>query len=84
MDHFEYQNGVLCAEQVPIADIAAAVGTPFYCYSTATIERHYRVLADALAGIDATLCYSVWLIIVRRPHPWISSNGSNCATVCEI
>lgn len=51
MDHFEYQNGTLHAEDVPIADIAAAVGTPFYCYSTATIERHFQVYRDALSGV---------------------------------
>ena len=59
MDHFNYANGQLCAEQVPLADIAAEVGTPFYCYSTATIERHFNVLNDALSGMSATLCYSV-------------------------
>ena len=45
MDHFTYQNGVLFAEDVPVSDIVSEVGTPFYCYSTATIERHYTVLA---------------------------------------
>lgn len=59
MDHFNYANGQLCAEQVPLAEIAAAVGTPFYCYSTATIERHFTVLNDALTGVSATLCYAV-------------------------
>lgn len=59
MDHFEYRDGALYAEQVPISEIAAAVGTPFYCYSTATVERHYRVFEDALSGIDSMLCYSV-------------------------
>ena len=39
MHHFAYRNGVLCAEQVPIPQIADAVGTPFYCYSTATLKR---------------------------------------------
>ena len=59
MDHFTYQNGVLFAEDVPISDIASEVGTPFYCYSTATIKRHYTVLADALSGLPATICYAV-------------------------
>lgn len=59
MDHFDYANGRLCAEQVPLAHIAAEVGTPFYCYSTATIERHFNVLNDALSGMSATLCYAV-------------------------
>ncbi len=59
MDHFQYRDGRLCAEAVPLARIAEEVGTPFYCYATATIERHYRVFADAFAGLDATICYAV-------------------------
>lgn len=59
MNHFEYQNGQLCAEDVAIADIAAAVGTPFYCYSSATLTRHARVFMDAFKGQPARLCYSV-------------------------
>lgn len=47
MNHFSYRNGRLHAENVDLADLAASVGTPFYCYSTATLERHYRVFADA-------------------------------------
>ncbi|MFN9545016.1 MAG: diaminopimelate decarboxylase, partial [Alphaproteobacteria bacterium] len=48
MHHFQYRNGTLHAEDVAVSDIADAVGTPFYCYSTATLERHYKVLAAAL------------------------------------
>ena len=48
MLHFDYAGGVLHAESVSVADIAATVGTPFYCYSTATIERHYRLFAEAV------------------------------------
>ena len=48
MNHFSYRNGELSAEEVAISAIAAAVGTPFYCYSTATLERHYRVFEKAL------------------------------------
>ncbi len=59
MDHFQYRDGRLCAEAVPLARIAEEVGTPFYCYATATIERHYRVFADAFAGLEATVCYAV-------------------------
>ena len=57
--HFEYRNSELFAEGVSIADIAAAVGTPFYCYSTATLTRHYRVFEDAFAHLDAGIYYSV-------------------------
>jgi diaminopimelate decarboxylase len=59
VNHFNYQNGVLHAEDVPLPAIAAAVGTPFYCYSTATLVRHYRVFRDALAGLDTLVCYAV-------------------------
>ncbi len=59
MDHFEYRDGVLHAENVRLDRIADEVGTPFYCYSTATIERHIGVFMDGLAPLDATVCYSV-------------------------
>jgi diaminopimelate decarboxylase len=59
VNHFHYRDGVLHAEDVPIPEIAEAVGTPFYCYSTATLERHYRVFAGALAGLDALVCYAM-------------------------
>jgi diaminopimelate decarboxylase len=59
MHHFAYRQGILHAEDVNLADLAAAVGTPCYCYSTATLERHYRVFADAFSGMDAEVCYSV-------------------------
>lgn len=59
MNHFAYRKGVLHAEEVPLPRIAQSVGTPFYCYATATLERHYRVLAEALAGLDARICYAV-------------------------
>ncbi|QND68531.1 diaminopimelate decarboxylase [Mesorhizobium loti] len=59
MNHFDYRDGVLHAEDVAISDIAAQVGTPFYCYSTATLTRHYRVFAQAFAGLDALVCYAM-------------------------
>lgn len=59
MHHFTYKNGTLHVEDVSIADIAREVGTPFYCYSRATLERHYKVFADAFKGTDTLVCYSV-------------------------
>ena len=59
MHHFDYRNGVLHAEDVPLPDIAREVGTPFYCYSTATLERHYHVFADAFAGMKTLICYAM-------------------------
>ena len=59
MHHFDYRNGIMHAEDVAIPGIAAAVGTPFYCYSSATLERHYRVFATAFKDQPARICYSV-------------------------
>jgi diaminopimelate decarboxylase len=59
MNHFEYRNGQLHAEETSLQRIAEAVGTPFYCYSTATLERHYKVLEAAVADLKATICYAV-------------------------
>ena len=59
MHHFSYVGGVLHAEGVSLARIAETVGTPFYCYATATLERHYRVLQEAFAGLDTLICYAI-------------------------
>lgn len=59
MDHFLYKDGVLHAEDVAIPDIAEAVGTPFYVYSTATLTRHYRLFDEALDGLDHLVCYAM-------------------------
>ena len=59
MDHFLYRDGALFAEDVAIADIAAAVGTPFYVYSTATLERHFKLFDDALDGMDHLICFAM-------------------------
>jgi diaminopimelate decarboxylase len=59
MDHFLYRDGVLHAEDVAIPEIAAAVGTPFYVYSTATLERHFKLFDDALEGLDHLVCFAI-------------------------
>jgi diaminopimelate decarboxylase len=59
MHHFAYRNGSLHAENVSLTAIAAEVGTPFYCYSTATLQRHYRVFSDAFEGRDMLVCFAV-------------------------
>jgi diaminopimelate decarboxylase len=59
VNHFAYRDGILHAEDVPLPAIAASVGTPFYCYSTATLRRHYRVFAEAVSGLDAMICYAM-------------------------
>uniref|UniRef100_UPI0040471073 diaminopimelate decarboxylase n=1 Tax=Yoonia sp. TaxID=2212373 RepID=UPI0040471073 len=59
MDHFLYRDGQLCAEDVPVAQIAAAVGTPFYVYSTATLERHFKLFDEALDGVPHLVCFAM-------------------------
>ncbi len=59
MHHFAMRDGVLHAEDVDLSAIADAVGTPFYCYSTATIRRHLKVFTEAFNGLDTLVCYAV-------------------------
>ncbi len=59
MDHFLFRDGVLHAEDVPVPEIAAQVGTPFYVYSTATLTRHFRLFQEALDGLDHMVCFAV-------------------------
>jgi diaminopimelate decarboxylase len=59
MHHFTYRDGAMCAEDVELSAIARAVGTPFYCYSSVTIERHYRVFSEAFAELPALVCYAM-------------------------
>ena len=87
MHHFAYRDGVLHAEDVDLRRIADEVGTPFYCYSTATLERHYRVFAEAFADTDALVCYAMKAnsnqAVLRRwaawAPAWTSSRRANCA-----
>jgi diaminopimelate decarboxylase len=59
MHHFHYRNGVMHAEDADLVALADAVGTPFYCYSTATLERHYKVFAGAFADVPSLVCYAM-------------------------
>ena len=59
MDHFLYRNGRLHAEDVALAEIAASVGTPFYCYSTATLTRHYHLFTEALSPLPHLVCFAI-------------------------
>jgi diaminopimelate decarboxylase len=59
MDHFLYRDGILHAEGVAVPEIAAEVGTPFYLYSTATLERHFRLFDEGLAGLDHLVCFAM-------------------------
>ncbi len=59
MDYFNYKNGRLCAEDVPLEEIAASHGTPCYVYSRATLERHWRAFDEAFANHPHQVCYAV-------------------------
>ncbi|WP_435164425.1 diaminopimelate decarboxylase [Falsirhodobacter sp. 1013] len=59
MDHFSYRSGTLHAEDVALADIARVVGTPFYCYSTATLTRHYQLFTEALSPLPHLVCFAI-------------------------
>ncbi|MEO1918671.1 MAG: diaminopimelate decarboxylase [Paracoccaceae bacterium] len=59
MEHFIYRDGILHAEDVSLVEIAAKVGTPFYVYSTATLQRHYQVFDEALSGMEHFICYAM-------------------------
>lgn len=59
MHHFEYKNGVMYAEDVSLPDLAKAVGTPFYVYSSATLERHFKVFSQAFEDVPSLVCYAL-------------------------
>jgi diaminopimelate decarboxylase len=59
MRHFAYRGGALFAEDVDLAALAEKVGTPFYCYSSATLIRHYEVFADAFSDVPSLVCYAL-------------------------
>jgi diaminopimelate decarboxylase len=59
MDHFLYRNGILHAEDLPLTEVAAEVGTPFYCYSAATLTRHYRLFTEALSPMPHLVCFAI-------------------------
>ncbi|HEU5046438.1 MAG TPA: diaminopimelate decarboxylase [Rickettsiales bacterium] len=83
MDHFTYKNSVLHAEDVALSEIAAAVGTPFYCYSTATLQRHYRIFKDALAELDPLICYAVKANTTMAVLKTLAQEGSGADVVSE-
>jgi len=83
MNHFEYREGILHAEDVPVPDIAAAVGTPFYCYSTATLERHYLVFTKAFKDIPSMVCYAMKANSNQAVLKTLASMGSGADVVSE-
>ncbi|NTS32275.1 diaminopimelate decarboxylase [Phyllobacterium sp. BT25] len=83
MNHFEYKDGVLHAEGVSIPDVARVVGTPFYCYSTATIERHFKVFSSAFAEMDALVCYALKANSNQAVLKTLAKLGSGADVVSE-
>ncbi|BBD39728.1 diaminopimelate decarboxylase [Aminobacter sp. Y103A] len=83
MNHFDYRDGVLHAEDVALTDIAAAVGTPFYCYSTATLTRHFQVFSKAFADLDALVCYALKANSNQAVLRTLAKLGAGADTVSE-
>ena len=83
MNHFSYSGGEYRAEEVALSRIAEAVGTPFYCYSSATMVRHYRMLAEALEGVPARIFYALKansnLAVIRT----LAAQGAGADVVSE-
>ena len=58
MHHFKFRDNELYCEDIPIREIAAKVGTPFYLYSYATLKRHFQAFSAAFEGVSKLICYS--------------------------
>lgn len=83
MHHFAYKDGVLHAEDVSVADIAAAVGTPFYVYSTATLTRHLKVFSDAFGDLKPLVCYAMKANSNQAVLATLAKAGSGADVVSE-
>jgi len=83
MHHFVYRHGVLHAEAVNLIDLAQAVATPFYCYSTATLRRHYEVFAGAFSDVSALICYAMKANSNQAVIKTLASLGAGADVVSE-
>ncbi len=83
MDHFTYQHGLLHAESVNLQQLAEEIGTPFYCYSTATLTRHYTVFHDALKGVNPLICFAVKANANQAVLKTLGDLGSGADVVSE-
>ena len=83
MDHFTYRSGELCAETVLVSKIAAYVGTPFYLYSSATLLRHFKLLDDALEGMEHLVCYAMKAASNQAILKLLSDVGAGMDVVSE-
>jgi diaminopimelate decarboxylase len=83
MRFFDYRDGALYAEDVPLAEIAEAVGTPVYIYSRATLEHHYRVFKAAMGDLPVHICYAVKANTNRAVIATLAALGAGADTVSE-
>jgi len=83
MDHFGFKQGEIYAEDLPVSAIAAQVGTPFYCYSTETLIRHYNVFSQAFSGHDFLLCYAVKANTNQAIIKTLADQGAGADVVSE-
>ncbi|MDJ1159565.1 diaminopimelate decarboxylase [Chelatococcus sp. SYSU_G07232] len=83
MHHFAYRGGVMHAEDVDLRSIAETVGTPFYCYSTATLERHFRVFSEAFADVPSLVCYALKANSNQAVLATLARLGAGMDTVSE-
>ncbi|PCJ39576.1 MAG: diaminopimelate decarboxylase [Alphaproteobacteria bacterium] len=83
MDHFGFKQGEIYAEDLPVRTIAEAVGTPFYCYSTETLIRHYNVFSQAFSGHDFLLCYAVKANTNQAIIKTLADQGAGADVVSE-
>lgn len=83
MDHFAYRDGELYAEDVRLADLAAQVGTPFYCYSSATLVRHFHVFREGLGSLNPLICYAAKANSNRAVLATLAREGAGCDVVSE-
>jgi len=83
MDHFSYRKGILYAEDVSIPEIVKEIDTPFYCYSTATLTRHYKVFAEAFSSVPTLICFAVKANSNIAVLKTLAKLGSGADTVSE-
>ncbi len=83
MDHFTYKDGVLHAEEIAISEIAQHVPTPFYLYSSATLERHFNVMKDAFSSIPTLICFAVKANSNQAVLTTLAKLGAGADTVSE-
>jgi diaminopimelate decarboxylase len=81
--HFHYRHGQLHAEDVALADLAAAYGTPFYGYSSAALVGHFRAFRDALSGLDAMVCFAMKANSNQSVIRTLVAEGAGCDVVSE-